>query len=64
MNRDAIKINEKLGVKLFDEIDGNLNKFTKKQIRELMIDDLVDLETRQPTVRLIKFMKEILLGVR
>jgi hypothetical protein len=43
MNRDAIKINEKLGIKLFDEIDGNLNKFTKKQIKELMIDDLVDL---------------------
>lgn len=50
-------INEKLGVKIYDEsFNGKLvlNKFTKKQIKELCIDDLItNDDTRSPRLRKI-----------
>lgn len=62
MNQNAVKINQALDVKLFDETDIyrlKLNKFTKKQIKELMIDDLID-DKGKGTERLARFVKEIL----
>ena len=66
-NHHALKINEKLGIELFDASNIHrlkLNKFTKKQIKELFIDDLVDIETKEPTLRLIKLIKEITWGIK
>lgn len=62
-NHNAEKINLKLGVRLFDESDIHrlkLIKFTKKEIKALCIDDLVDAETKQGTKRLAELVKEIL----
>lgn len=61
-NKNAIKINQALDVKLFDETDIyrlKLNKFTKKQIKDLVIDDLID-KNGKGTERLARFVKEIL----
>lgn len=61
-NYNAAKVNEKLGVVIFDEADIHrlrIVKYTKKQIKELQIDDLVN-EKGQGTERLAKFVKEIL----
>ena len=66
-NNYAVNINNRLGVELFDASNIHrlkLNKFTKKQIKELMIDDLVDIETKEPTMRLIKIIKEITWGIK
>ena len=61
MNKNAIKINQALDVQLFDESHETLklNKFTKKQIKDLVIDDLVD-DKGKGTERLARFVKEIL----
>ena len=65
-NHTSAKINEALGVNLYDETNLKvikLNKFTKKQIKELCIDDLID-SKGQPTLRLVKFYKEIVYGLK
>lgn len=62
INYNAQKVNKTLGVKLFDESDIHrlrLLKFTKKQIKELCISDLID-DKGQGTERLAKFVREIL----
>lgn len=61
-NYNAEKVNKTLGVTLFDESDIyrlRLLKFTKKQIKEMHIDDLIG-KDGQGTERLAKFVKEIL----
>lgn len=61
-NYNAAKINEKLGVTLFDESDIHrlkLLKFTKKQVKQLCIDDLID-SNGKGTERLARLVKEIL----
>jgi len=61
-NHNASKINQRLGVTLFDESDIHrlrLLKFTKKDVKRLMIDDLVD-DKGQGTERLARLVKEIL----
>lgn len=63
LNPNAVKVNRKLGANLFDESDIyrlRLNKFTAKQIKELMIDDLINPKTKQGTERLALFVKQIL----
>lgn len=65
MNHIAAKINEKLGVNLYDETNLKvikLNKFTKKQIKDLCIDDLLT-SKGEPTMRLVKLYKEIVWGL-
>ena len=55
-------INLKLGVDIYDEKFKDeliLVPYTKKQIKKLMIDDLIS-EDSKPTLRLIKFIREIL----
>jgi len=62
-NYNAIKVNEKLGVNILDENFADhlrVNKFTKKQIKELCIDDLI--QDGKGTVRLSKLIKEIIFG--
>lgn len=61
-NHNAAKINKRLGVTLFDESDIHrlrLLKFTKKDVKRLMIDDLID-SKGQGTERLARLVKEIL----
>ena len=61
-NPNAEKINESLGVELFDVNASpylKLLQFTPKDIKRLMIDDLVD-NNNQQTLRLRKFVQEIL----
>lgn len=61
-NYNAAKVNERLGVTLFDETDIHrlrLLKFTKKDIKRLMIDDLID-DKGKGTERLARLVKEIL----
>lgn len=63
INRNAQKINQKIGLVLFDEADIHrlrLIKFTKKQIKDLYIEDLVDKDTKQGTEKLARLVKEIL----
>lgn len=62
MNAKAKLINEKLDVKLYNEQSETLelNKFTKKQVKDLLIDDLVCMDTLKPTARLNQFVAEIL----
>lgn len=62
-NNYAILINQRLGVELFNPNNVKrleLNKFTKKQIQKLYIDDLVDPETKKGTARLASLVKEII----
>ncbi len=62
INHNAQKINQRLGVTLFDETDIHrlkLLKFTKKDVKRLMIDDLID-KKGKGTERLAKIVKEIL----
>lgn len=62
INHNAVKINKRLDVKLFDESDIHrlrLLKFTKKDIKRLMIDDLID-DKGKGTERLARFVKDIL----
>lgn len=62
-NYNAQKINKALGVNILDENNHEylkINKFTKKQIKELCIDDLI--QDGKGTVRLSKLIKEILFG--
>lgn len=61
-NYNAQKVNQKLGVTLFDESDIHrlkLLKFSKKDVKKLAIDDLIDKEGRG-TPRLAQLVKEIL----
>lgn len=61
-NYNAEKVNKKLGVVLFDESDIHrlrLLKFTKKQIKQMQIDDLIN-DRGQGTERLARLVKEIL----
>lgn len=63
MNPYAVKINDKLGVKIFDvECLERLKiiKYKKSEIKKLMIDDLVN-ERGQGTERLSRFVREIIL---
>lgn len=63
VNERAKLVNFKLGYNLLDEsyIFGlRANKFTIKQIKKDMIDDLIDIKTKQPTKRLANLIKEIL----
>lgn len=63
MNPYAVKINDKLGVKIFDvECLERLKivKYTKSEVKKLMIDDLVN-EQGKGTERLSKFVREIIL---
>lgn len=65
-NQHAIKMNETLGVEIFDTSITHrleINKFTKKQIKELCIDDLVN-EHRQGTHRLRKLILDILTEIK
>jgi hypothetical protein len=62
-NHYAVKLNTRLGIVLFDENDTKyikLLKFNKKQIKAMMIDDLINPDTKLPTARLQSIMKEIL----
>lgn len=63
----AKKINDALDVNIFNEkiIDRLvLNKFTKKQVHDLCIDDLVIFNGKiyRPTPRLLKLSEEIIKG--
>jgi hypothetical protein len=61
-NQRAKLINTRLGINLFNEsIEGTLelNKFTKKQVFEMYIDDLVCPVRLVPTMRLRKLIIEI-----
>lgn len=61
-NHNAQKINQRLDITLFDESDIyrlRLLKFTKKDIKRLMIDDLID-DKGKGTERLARLVKEIL----
>jgi len=60
-NKNAVKINDKLGFNLFNELTIDrleVNKFTKKQIAHLCIDDLIDSSNRA-TDRLRRYVYEI-----
>lgn len=59
-NKKAAKINEALGVNILDESRDTLtlNKFTKKQIKALCIDDLI--QHGRETTRLVRLIREIL----
>lgn len=64
-NHNAKMINKALGVDVFrsENVERlEINKFTKKQIKELHIDDLIDPNTKQGTDRLARFVKYILFG--
>lgn len=66
INRDAVKINDRLDVKIFNETNIKrleIIKYSKKEIKEMMIDDLVN-EKGQGTDRLANFVKDILFGDR
>lgn len=57
---NAIYLNKKLGVKIFDESNLNvlkLIKYTKKEIKNLCIDDLI--ENGKWSKRLINIVHEI-----
>ena len=61
-NQDAVLLNNRLDVPLFNELNVNsleLNKFTKKQIKKMMIDDLIAGDNTA-TDRLNRFINEIL----
>ena len=61
-NHNVQKINQRLGVTLFDETDIHrlrLLKFTKKDVKRLIIDDLID-DKGKGTERLARLVKEIL----
>lgn len=60
MNRAKL-LNNKLGVNIFDESSDllKINNFSKKEIKKLMIDDLI-YEKNKPTKRLLNLTKEIL----
>lgn len=63
MNLDAKLINVTLGANIFNEnIETHLeiNKIPNKEIKRLMIDDLICLKTKQQTLRLRNLVKEIL----
>ena len=58
----AIYINTRLALPLFDVNQASaliLNRFTKKTITELHMDDLVSLQTKSATIRLIKLVREL-----
>jgi hypothetical protein len=60
MRKTSVEINEKLGVKIFDEsnlVVLKLIKYTKKQIKELQIDDLI--QDGKWSNRLIRLVHEI-----
>lgn len=60
-NLKAVKVNEKLGCKVLNEsnIYGlTVNVFTKKQVKEMCIDDLID-SSGKATPRLAQLVKEI-----
>lgn len=60
MRKTSVEINEKLGVKIFDEsnlVVLKLIKYTKKQIKELQIDDLI--QDGKWSNRLIRIVHEI-----
>lgn len=62
-NLNAQLINEKLGVKIFNpdnERELELIAITKAAIKKLQIDDLINPETKQQTLRLRNLVKEIL----
>jgi hypothetical protein len=66
-NHNAVEINKRLGFNCYQEDNTMflvLNKFTKKQIKEMMIDDLIDPDTKEPTMRLAKAVRDILWGKR
>ena len=55
-------VNLKLGVNIYDEKFKDeliLVQYTKNEIKKLMIDDLIS-EENKPTIRLIKFTRDIL----
>jgi|WetSurMetagenome_2_1015567.scaffolds.fasta_scaffold240936_3 hypothetical protein len=61
-NYNAVKINETLGVVIFKEANLDrlqLIKYSKKQIKEFCIEDLIN-NKGQGTDRLAKLVKEIL----
>jgi hypothetical protein len=62
MNKDAILINSKLGVEVFDPTYTHLvpMKYSKKEIYAKYIDDLIDPDTFEVTDRLFKLANEIL----
>jgi hypothetical protein len=60
-NKQAVQVNCALGLEIFDEscIAGlKLKKYTAKQIKLLMIDDLIS--NGKATARLIKITNEVL----
>jgi len=62
-NYNAKKINDTLGIEIFDQSVTHrlqINNFTKKKIKELHIEDLIDLETKKGTPRLAMFVRDIL----
>lgn len=60
-NERAIKLNKTLDLNLFNENSQvlKLNKFSRKQVNEMFIDDLVCPVRLIPTVRLRQIIKEI-----
>ena len=59
-NKETAKIvNDRLGVEIFDE-NFRQKFFTKKEIQRLLIDDLINPDTKYATTRLNKFVAEIL----
>jgi len=61
-NKNAVKVNEKLGVIIFDESDIHrlkIIKYSKKDIKRMCIGDLID-SKGQGTERLAKLVKDIL----
>ena len=61
-NKNALKVNKTLGVKILNESLDTLtvNKFTKKQVKELCIEDLI--QHGRETPRLRDLVTEILKG--
>lgn len=61
-NYNAEKINKRLGYTLFDETDIHrlkLLKFSKKEIKQKYLDDLID-KNGKGTKRLAEIVKDIL----
>jgi len=61
INFQAAKVNDRLGCKIYDEnnvYDLLIIRYTKKEIKELCIDDLI--KNNRPTSRLIQLTNEIL----
>lgn len=62
-NLKAQYLNKRLAVKIYNENildDLVVNKFTKKQIRDLFIDDLIEEESGLSTKRLRDFTRDML----